>query len=554
MRYPTLVLILAGAPALAAAEPNADFSADRIRGHIKTLSSDEFEGRGPGSAGEEKTVAYLAAAFKSFGLQPGNPDGTYLQAVPLVGISSKTEASFTTGNGVIKPIWINDYIAVSRRLSPAVEVKDSDMVFVGYGVVASEYGWDDFKGLDVRGKTIVCLVNDPPVRDPRDPSKLDEKMFRGKAMTYYGRWTYKFEEASAKGAAACLVIHETGPAGYPFAVVAASTGRENFDLRTPNGNVGRVAVEGWLTLGQTLALFKATGHDFARLKAAAATHEFRPVPLDAKASFKIANSVRDVGSRNVVAKLEGSDPKARGEYVIYTAHWDHLGRDPRLSGDTIYHGAVDNASGCAALLEIARAYGRLAPARRPRRTILFLAVTAEEKNLLGSQYYAEHPLYPLARTLADINMDVINVYGRTQDMESVGLGASTLDDVAAEIAREQGRFMVSEPHPERGTYYRSDHFSFAKVGVPACMISGGWHYEGHPENYGLQLIEDYTTNRYHKVADTIQPDWTMEGSVQDAQTLFDLGRRVANAKQWPQWKPGSEFKARRDAMLAGTRN
>ena len=552
-----LILSLPAAFALAAtvssAETPAGFSPDRIRHHIEVLSSSEYEGRGPGTAGEEKTVAYLTGCFQQLGLLPGNPDGTYVQNVPLVGITSKTDAAFSIGGRVIVPAWINDYIASSPRFTPTVEVKDSEMVFAGYGVVAPEYGWDDFKGVDMRGKTLVVLVNDPPVPDPRNPTKLDDSMFKGKAMTYYGRWSYKYEEASAQGAAACLVVHETGPAGYPFAVVAASQGRENFNLGTPTGALGHVPVEGWLTLDGAKALFAAAGYDFAKLKAAAVRRDFRPIPLGARARFTIQNTIRKVASRNVVARLEGSDPARKDEYVIYTAHWDHLGRDLRFKPDPVFHGALDNASGVAALLEIARAYSVLPAGATPRRSILFLAVTAEEKGLLGSRFYAQNPLYSLTKTLADINMDGINVHGLTNDMESVGLGSTTIDDVAAEIARQQGRFMVAEPNPERGTYYRSDHFEFAKVGVPSCMIAGGWHYSGHPDEYGTALIDDFVTNRYHKVTDTIQPDWTLEGSVQDAQTLFEVGRRVADGDRWPEWKPGNEFKARRDAMMAGVR-
>jgi Zn-dependent M28 family amino/carboxypeptidase len=297
-------------------------------------------------------------------------------------------------------------------------------------------------------------------------------------------------------------------------------------------------------------LIAAAGLDFGQLKAAAARPDFRPVELHGTADFEVENTVRDVASHNVVAKVTGSDPQQRNDYVIYTAHWDHLGRDSRLKGDQIFHGAKDNASGTAALLELARAFAHLPPAQRPPRSILFLAVTAEEKGLLGSRYYAEHPLYPLTHTLADLNMDIVNIYGPTRDLVSVGLGASTLDDVAADIAREQSRRLVGEPNPERGTYYRSDHFEFAKVGVPACHLKGGVDLIGQPAGRGQELEDAYTTDFYHQVTDVIQPDWTMEGAVQEVQTLYELGQRVARAPEWPQWKPGNEFKARRDAMMS----
>jgi len=526
------------------------FSSERILKHIKVLSSDEFEGRGPGTVGEEKTTDYIQAYFKSCGLKPGNPKGSFLQDVPLVGITSKTETVFQIGDKKNYPVWINDYVATSHRVAPKVEVNDSEMIFCGYGVIAPEYNWDDFKGVDVKGKTIVVLVNDPPVPDENDPTKLDDKVFKGKAMTYYGRWMYKYEQASALGAAACLIVHETGPAGYPFAVVAVSQGRENFDLRTPDGNASHVAVEGWLTLDAAKNLFKDAGYDFASLKANAVSRDFHPISLKTKASFTVQNKVRDVASKNVIAKLIGSDPKLKDEYIIYSSHWDHLGRDSRLVGDQIFHGASDNAAGTAALLELAHVYSKLDDKDKPKRSILFLSVTAEEKGLLGSRYYAQNPLYPLNKTLADLNMDGINVFGKTRNMVSVGLGASTLDDVATQIGKEQGRTIRGELFPERGTYYRSDHFEFARVGVPSCMIRGGTLYEGHDADYGRLLEDDYTTNRYHKVTDVIQPNWTMEGSVQDTETLFELGKRVANSETWPEWSPGNEFKARRDAMMA----
>jgi len=536
MRTLGLLIVFSGAAALSASGASPAFSGDRILGHIRVLSSAEFQGRGPGTLGEEKSVAYLSDSFRQFGLLPGNPDGTYFQSVPLVGITSRTTTVFKLAGRTIAPAWINDYVATSHRTTPHVEIRDSEMIFAGYGIVAPEYGWNDFKGMDVRGKTVIVLVNNPP--------------FKGSAMLYCGRWMYKYEEASALGAAACLVVHEAGPAGYPFAVIAASQGRENFDLRTTDGNAGRVAVEGWLTLGGAKTLFAAAGLDFAKLKAAAQKKDFQPIPLHARADFTVENTVRDVASRNVVAKLEGSDPKQRDEYVIYTAHWDHLGSDSRLKGDPVFHGALDNASGCAVLIELGRAFASLPAAERPKRSILFLSVTAEEKGLLGSLFYATHPLYPLRKTVANLNMDGFNVYGPTSDMESVGLGASTLDDTMADILRPQGRYLVPELHPEWGSYYRSDHFEFAKVGVPACHLGSGWHYVGHTDDYGRQLIMDYTINDYHKVTDVIKSNWNMEGAVQDAGAMFELGRRVADGDRWPEWKPGNEFRARREAMMA----
>ncbi len=551
---PGKAFILAACATAAAQAPAQDpdqQAADRMLEHVRVLSSDEFEGRAPGTAGEELSVAYLRQEYSKLGLLPGNPDGTFIQDVPLVGIVSTPAASFEVGGATLTPAILNEYIAVSRHVVPAVDVRDSELVFVGYGVVAPEYGWDDYKGADMRGKTLVMLINDPPVRDPHDPTKLDEKMFKGKAMTYYGRWTYKFEEASAKGAAACLIVHETGPAGYPWAVVAGSWGRENFSLQTPDGDARRVPVEGWLTLAYAKSLFAAAALDFDALKAAAVEKDFHPVSLRAKATFAVANKVRPLSSRNVVAKLEGSDPSLRDEYIIYSAHWDHLGRNPRLKGHQIFNGAADNALGSAGVLEIARMFTSLPTGERPRRSILFLSVTAEEQGLLGSEYYAQHPLYPLTKTLADINIDGMQCAGPARDIQVVGFGNSTLDDVAAAVLREDGRVLVPETDTEKGHFYRSDHFEFAKVGVPAFYTNSGLDVIGKPADYGRMRRDEYVSTDYHKVTDVIKPWWDLRGAAQDARVLFQMGLAVARGDAWPQWKAGCEFKGRRDAMMAG---
>ncbi len=535
-----------------AAPANDGISSARMLARAKVLASDEFEGRAPGTPGEEKTVAYLVSEFKKMGLEPGNPDGTYLQSVPLVGITSKPRLSFNVGGKRLEMTPINDFVGPTSRVVPHVEVKDSDVVFVGYGVVAPEYNWDDYKGVDVRGKTIVMLINDPPVVDPKT-GELDPKVFGGKAMTYYGRWMYKFEIAAAKGAAACLIVHETGPAGYPYAVIVGSQGRENFSIRSANGNADHVAMEGWLTLDATQRLFSACGQDFAKLKQAAVSRDFHPVALGSKASFSIDTTMRNVDSKNVIAKLTGSDPKLRNEYVVYTAHWDHLGRNPALTGDQIFNGADDNASGVAMLLEVAQAFATAPAAQHPKRTILFLSVTAEEKGLLGSRYYAHNPLYPLTKTVANINTDGANYYGPTRDVKIIGLGASTIDDLATEIAKGQGRYIIPDPTPEKGSYYRSDHFEFAKVGVPSFYPKRGVDYLGRPAGWGLKFEADFDLKNYHKVTDEVQPDWTFAGGAQDAEFLVQLIRRVADADTWPEWRPGNEFKARRDAMMAAAK-
>ena len=554
------IMLTIGSPILRAADvtplkalPAIDPAA--VLSHVKTLASDAFEGRAPGTPGEEKTVAYLVEAFKRLGLQPGNPDGTYVQKVPLVGITPAPSPLTITGGaasqasaGPMTLAWRDDVVAWTKRVTDEVKVDASELVFVGYGVQAPEYTWDDYKGVDVAGKTLVMLVNDPPVPDPAAPGALDAKTFGGRAMTYYGRWTYKYEIGATHKAAAVLIVHETGPAGYPFAVVQGKTG-EQFTFVTPGKNMDRAAIEGWITLDQAKALFARAGQDFDRLKAQAATRAFRPVPLGLTASMTIRNTLRRVDSQNVVARLEGSDPAARDEHVVFTAHWDHFGVGEPINGDRIYNGARDNATGTAALLEMARAFTRLP--KPPRRSILFLSVTAEEQGLLGSEYYAAQPLYPLATTLADINMDALNVTGRTKDLVVIGLGASQLDDYARAAAREQGRTLKPDAEPEKGFYYRSDHFNFAKVGVPALNTDEGVDFVGRPASFGIEVRERYTNERYHKPSDEVTPDWDLSGLAEDVQLLFAVGYRVAQADAYPAWSPGNEFKAIRDAQLKG---
>ncbi len=547
------VIALAGV-ALAASDRKAatdSITASDMMRLTKTLSSDAFEGRAPATAGEERTIDFLTGEFKRLGLAPGNPDGTYVQKVPLVGITSKVDIQWTVKDAPLALTPGTDIVALSRRLQPEVRVEPTEVVFVGYGVVAPEYGWDDYKGVDVRGKTILMLVNDPAVPDPKDPKRLDPAVFKGEAMTYYGRWTYKYEIASEKGAAAAIVIHETGPAGYPWEVVGGSWGRENFDLRTGGGNDSRVSVEGWMTSAKADEVLAGSGHTLASLKRQAVRKDFKPVTLASTAGFTVRNTLRDVDSHNVVARLEAGDATGRDEHIIYTAHWDHLGRDSQREGDQIFNGALDNATGVAALVEIAEAFTKL-PAK-PRRSMLFLAVTAEEKGLLGAKYYAEHPLYPLEKTLAVINMDGMNQYGPTSDLTIIGLGNSTLDDVATAVAKEQGRTVLPDPEPEKGYFYRSDHFEFAKQGVPALYADAGPTYIGQPADYGEKKRAEYVARDYHKVSDEVKPDWTLEGAAQDARLFFEVGWRIAASDEYPEWRPGTEFKAKRDAMRPAAR-
>lgn len=542
-RAPTALLFLAlTACAGEPASPAPELSGERLMADIAELSSDAFLGRAPGTPGEERTVAYLEEQFRAMGLQPGNTDGSYVQDVPLVGITADPAMTLRIA-GAGQPMALgyrSDFVAWTWHMVDQVDLVDSELVFVGYGVQAPEFTWDDFKGQDLRGKTLVVLVNDPPLPDTTQ--------FGGRAMTYYGRWTYKYEKAAELGAAGMLIVHEEGPAGYPWAVVQGMGG-EKLGLVAPDSNRGRASVEGWIHLDVARRLLAAAGQDFDDLKARALTREFTPVPLGLTASVTIRNTMRTMASRNVLAKLEGSDPAVRDEYVIYTAHWDHFGVGEPVDGDSIYNGALDNATGTAGLLELARAFQALP--EKPRRSILFLAVTAEEQGLLGSAYYAQNPVYPITSTLANINLDGLNMDGRTLDIVAIGLGASELDDYLRQAAGEQGRTVKPDPESEKGYYYRSDHFNFAKVGVPAMYLDTGVEFEGQPADYGLRVREDYVANRYHKPADHILDSWRPDGAIQDLALYFTVGYRVAQAERFPEWAPGNEFRAIREASLAG---
>ena len=525
-----------------------NLSTDAILADTRKLASDEFEGRAPGSKGEDLTVQYLTDEFQKMGLAPGNPDGTWVQKVPLVAISGAPSPLTVQKGGMKKSFKVSDdFVAFSKHVTDEVKVENSELVFAGYGVQAPEYNWDDFKGVDVKGKTIVVLVNDPPVPDPADAKELDAKTFGGKAMTYYGRWTYKFEKAAELGAAGVLIVHETYPAGYPWPVVQGMAA-ERFNMAAPDKNLGRSKVEGWLTKDAAVALLKMAGQDYEKLKAQAATPAFKAVPLGLNASLSIKQTMRTVDSRNVIAKLPGADPRLKDEYVIYTAHWDHFGHCAAVDGDDICNGALDNASGTAMMLEIARKMKTVQPA--PKRTLLFLSVTAEEQGLLGSEYYGNFPLYPLEKTLGVINIDGVNQWGRTSDLVVVGLGASDLDDYAAAAAKEQNRTLKADAEPEKGFYYRSDHFNFAKKGVPAFDPDAGIDYIGKPADYSQKKRDEYTNTDYHKPSDQIKPDWDLSGAAEDGKLFLAMGYRVAQAETYPQWKPGNEFRSIREAALA----
>jgi Zn-dependent M28 family amino/carboxypeptidase len=547
----TLPLLMAcsSAPARAPSNPTLPpIDTAAALAHIQTLASDEFEGRAPGGRGEELTVRYLVDQFKGAGLVPGNPDGGWLQKVPLVGItpSELTPLMISRAGQTYAFEEPSEVVAFSQHVQSDVRIAGSEIVFVGYGVQAPEYGWDDYAGLDVKGKTLLMLVNDPPVTISGG-QELDPEVFGGKAMTYYGRWTYKYEKAAELGAAAVFVVHETAAAGYPFKVVQGFGG-ERFDLVTPDKNMGHAAIQGWLSVEAASRLCQLAGLDYAELKQRAVSRGFKPVPLGATAAMSFKQALRTVDSNNVIAKLPGVDPALKDEYVIFTAHWDHLGVGTPKNGDAIYNGAADNASGTAALIEMARALGKAQPA--PKRSLLFLAVTAEEQGLLGSQYYAQFPLYPLSKTLANLNADDnLPMWGRTKDVIVIGLGASELDDYLREAAAQQGQRVGPDLEPEKGYYYRSDHFNFAKLGVPALALDDGIDYIGKPAGFGQQKKDEYVANDYHAPSDQVKPDWDLAGFAQQAELLMTVGYRVAQAQRFPAWSPGSEFKKLRERSV-----
>jgi Zn-dependent M28 family amino/carboxypeptidase len=528
-----------GAPGVAL----ESFTVDDLTAHIAVLAADSLAGRAPASVGEDRTMAYLQTEFARLGLVPGN-GGSWYQEVPLVRITAGDDMSLAIrGQGAQARFrYADDFVANSKRLDSTVGVTDAEVVFVGYGIVAPEYGWNDYEGVDVRGKTVLILVNDPGF------ATGDTTLFRGNTMTYYGRWTYKFEEASRRGAAAAFVIHETAPAAYGWNVVRSSWTGPQFSLASDDGNRSRVAIEGWITLETAQAMLRLAGREYDALKRQAVTRGFRPIPLGLTASLTLRQQVERSTSRNFVARLPGTD--RADEHVIYMAHWDHFGTDPDLEGDQIFNGALDNATGVASLLEVAEAFTTLSSP--PSRSILFLAVTAEEQGLLGSAYYGDRPVVPLEQTVAAINMDGMNVLGPMHDIIVIGLGMSELDDYVADVAAAQDRVVRPDAEPEKGYYYRSDHFSLAKHGVPALNPGSGQDHVEHGIEWTRQQEADYREHRYHQPSDEMLDTWDLRGMVQDLQLLFTVGYRLATSREFPNWREGTEFRAQRDAMMLGT--
>jgi len=515
------------------------FNKDTLAADIKVLASDSFQGRRPLTPGETKTIDYLVKAYSGLGLEPGNGN-SYTQDVPLVEISPAStpilEVRSPKGSIALKDM--NDFVIWTVKPDSIDAIDKSDMVFAGFGIVAPEYHWNDYAGLDVKGKTVVVMVN--------DPGFYDSTLFKGHTMTYYGRWTYKYEEAARQGAKACLIIHNTAAASYPFSVVQSSNGGVKLHLDTRDNPGYQLTLQGWITEETGKKLLAAAGKDSSVLKAA--QHPgFKPIPLDLQLSGSV--KVREVYnmSHNVVAKITGT--KYPNEYVLFSAHWDHLGiGKPDAKGDSIYNGAADNASGTAALLQIARVFKSLP--EKPERTVIFLSVTAEEQGLLGSAYYAQHPIYPLSTTVADLNIDVLNTYGPTKDITYSGKGQSTLEDMLADAAKARGRYVAPEDHPEAGHYFRSDHFNFARAGVPSLTADGGVDDLTRGTAYGKQKHDEYTAERYHQPADQYDSTWDLTGGLQDIGLVYAIGKRLAFGHEWPEWKLGSEFKALRDKSAA----
>ena len=541
------VLSLAAALSLAtmAAAAPATPDAHRWSEHIRVLSSDAFEGRGPGTAGETKATGYIIDQFKKLGLKPGGENGGWTQTVTLNRFVTQPGVQIrVTAGGVATPLTFAEQAVVQTRKPGVdhVDIKNAPLVFVGYGVSAPQLGWDDFKGVDLKGKIAVVLVNDPDFATPQPG------LFGGIAMTYYGRWTYKFEEMARQGALGVLVVHETPAAGYPWFVVRNSWSVPQFDI--PRDPKERALVEGWVTRQTAVDLLAKAGLDYDALKLAAQKKDFQPVTLSG-VTFSTAFSVKTdrVESRNVLAKLPGT--KRVGDVILYGAHWDHLGiGGADLTGDTIYNGAADNASGIGGLLELARMY---ASQPRTQRTVVFAAWTAEEKGLLGSDYYANHPVYPLARTVVNFNMDMMSIFGRSRDIVITGAGKGEIEVDVAKAAAAQGRVVDPEPRPEVGGYFRSDHFSLAKVGVPAVNFGSGPDLVNGGKAAGMAASADFTAKHYHQPSDQWRADLDLSGAVMDLELLYGLGRDLANSDRWPGWLPGAEFKPARDVTAAERR-
>jgi Zn-dependent M28 family amino/carboxypeptidase len=516
-----------------------EISAARIRSHVKFLASDLLEGRGVGTRGGQLTTEYLATQFALVGAKPAGENGTYFQKVMLVGTTTSKDVSLSiSGQGMNLTLkWLEEFVGGNRRQTPE-EKLDAEMIFVGHGITAPEFGWDDYKGVDAKGKVVVLFTNEPPSEDP--------KFFGGRALTYYGRWTYKYENAARHGALGAIIIHTDRTAGYGWEVVRNSWSGEDLEVKLAQGEYA-LAFAGWVTGATGDKIAASLGKTADELLKIADTRGFEAVPMPLKLTARIPSKVREIETRNVVARVDGSDPKLSSEAVVFSAHWDHFGIGVPMNGDAIYNGAVDNATGCAMLLEMARAWASLE--QKPRRSALFLAVTAEEGGLRGSEAYAKNPVVPAGKTALALNFDAYYPFGRTQDVVVTGAERTTVWPVVQEAARRMRLDIKPDSKPEQGFFYRSDHFSFAKAGIPAFSINAGTQFLGKPSDYGQKIFEEFNQKNYHRPSDEYREDWDLSGMEQMARFGFLIGLNVANQAKLPTWQPGDEFLAAREQSL-----
>jgi Zn-dependent M28 family amino/carboxypeptidase len=550
MTRPTVLLSMAVVTIAAASTALAQtdgapsrITAQEIDAHIRFLSSDLLEGRAPATRGGQLAEQYIAAELMAFGVKPGVGDTSYFQRVPIDVVKADPASIKVIASGkATANLRFTDDVVVWPGSATDASAAHGELVFVGYGAAAPEYKWDDFKGTDVRGKILLVLVNDPPA-PASEPS-----LFGGKAMTYYGRWTYKYEEAERRGAAGMLIVHTTERAGYPWQVVVGSNSVEHRLLPRPANAPAPIGVRGWITDSAATALLAQAGLNMADLRKRAESRDFRPVPTGITIDATMRNSLQHMSSNNVVGVVRGIDPKARDEYVAYSAHWDHLGIGPVVNGDSIYNGAADNASGVATVLTIAHA---AAEGVKPRRSQLFVFVTAEESGLLGSAYFGEHPTVPASKIVAALNLDVVPLIGRFRDLNVMGDNKSSLGPSIAQLVKAEGIRLSPDAHPEQGHFYRSDHFSFAKVGIPSVSIGAGTDYVGRPAGWGVQQEDDYTAHRYHQPSDEYRPDFDLTGATQLADIVYRFGLSLGNARTVPTWNADAEFKALREGTRSG---
>jgi Zn-dependent M28 family amino/carboxypeptidase len=550
MTRPTVLLSVALVSVISASVANAQTDNERSRispqeidAHLRFLSSDLLEGRAPATRGGRIAEEYIATQLQGFGVKPGVGDSSYFQRVPIDVVKADPSSIKVTASGkATANLRFTDDIVVWPGSATDASSAHGELVFVGYGATAPEYKWDDYKDTDVRGKILLVLVNDPPA------TTAEPNLFGGKAMTYYGRWTYKYEEAERRGAAGMLIVHTTERAGYPWHVVVNSNSTEHRLLPRDPSLPAPIGVRGWITDSAATALLAQAGLNMSQLRKQAESRDFRPVSTGIVIDESMKNSLQHMAANNVIGLVRGIDPKVRDEYVVYSAHWDHFGIGPVVNGDSIYNGAVDNASGVASILAIAHA---AAVGIKPRRSQLFVFVTAEESGLLGSAYFGEHPTVPAAKIIAALNMDVVPVNGRVRDLNVMGDNKSSLGPALAQLVKDEGVRLSPDAHPEQGHFYRSDHFSFAKAGIPSVSIGGGVDYVGRPAGWGLQQAEDYTAHRYHQPSDEYRPDWDLTGAAQLADIVYRFGLSLGNARTVPTWNADAEFRAMRDAARKG---